>query len=77
MIASAGCASCSTLPSTSPSPIANGQSGSIHRIAAKLSGAPTVNGWTFWQVKRDGIMVPIDTLRDQYRRTAETSLQAA
>jgi modification methylase len=56
---------------------ANGQCGSIHRIAAKLSGTPAVNGWTFWHVKRDGILVPIDTLRDQYRRTAETSLQVA
>jgi modification methylase len=41
--------------------------GSIHQVGAQLEGAPSCNGWTYWQFKREGQRVPIDLLRQQVR----------
>jgi modification methylase len=41
--------------------------GSIHQVGAALEGAPSCNGWTYWHIKRDGVSVPIDVLRQQVR----------
>jgi modification methylase len=41
--------------------------GSIHQVGAALEGAPSCNGWTYWHVKRDGVSIPIDVLRQQVR----------
>ncbi len=41
--------------------------GSIHQVGAALEGAPSCNGWTYWQFKRDGKLIPIDLLRQQVR----------
>jgi modification methylase len=41
--------------------------GSIHQVGAALEGAPSCNGWTYWQFKRDGKLIPIDILRQQIR----------
>lgn len=41
--------------------------GSIHQVGARLEGAPSCNGWTYWHYKREGKMVPIDILRQQIR----------
>lgn len=42
--------------------------GSIHKLGAKLQGAPSCNGWTFWHVKQGrGELMPIDTLRQEVR----------
>ncbi|KPQ05787.1 MAG: modification methylase CcrM [Rhodobacteraceae bacterium HLUCCA12] len=41
--------------------------GSIHQVGAALEGAPSCNGWTYWQFKRDGKLIPIDLLRQQIR----------
>ncbi len=41
--------------------------GSIHQVGAKLEGAPSCNGWTYWHFRRDGKTVPIDMLRQQLR----------
>ncbi len=41
--------------------------GSIHQVGAKLEGAPSCNGWTYWHFRRDGKTVPIDLLRQQIR----------
>jgi len=41
--------------------------GSIHQVGAHLEGAPSCNGWTYWQFRRDGQKVPIDLLRQQIR----------
>ena len=41
----------------------NGERGSIHKIGASLTHAPSCNGWTFWHFERDGKLVPLDTLR--------------
>lgn len=37
--------------------------GSIHKVGAAVQNAPACNGWTFWHMERDGVLVPIDTLR--------------
>ncbi len=47
--------------------VADGVSGSIHRVGASLQGAPACNGWTFWFFERDGALVPIDLLREKVR----------
>ena len=47
--------------------IANDVKGSIHQVGAKLEGAPSCNGWTYWHFKRDGKLVSIDVLRQQIR----------
>ncbi len=47
--------------------IAHDQRGSIHQVGAALEGAPSCNGWTYWNFKRDGKRVPIDLLRQQIR----------
>jgi len=41
----------------------DGQRGSIHKIGALLTHAPSCNGWTFWHFDREGTLVPLDTLR--------------
>jgi modification methylase len=40
-----------------------GEAGSIHRIGAKVQGFEACNGWTFWHVRREGRLDPIDALR--------------
>lgn len=53
---------------------ANGISGSIHKVGAKLTGAPSCNGWTFWHFeKKFHDLEVIDSLRQQIR----TKLYAA
>ncbi|WP_108485251.1 site-specific DNA-methyltransferase [Oceaniglobus ichthyenteri] len=47
--------------------IADDVRGSIHQVGAALEGAPSCNGWTYWNFKRDGKTVPIDLLRQQIR----------
>ncbi|MAQ84658.1 site-specific DNA-methyltransferase [Psychromarinibacter halotolerans] len=42
-------------------------SGSIHQVGAALEGAPSCNGWTYWNFHREGQVVPIDVLRQQIR----------
>jgi modification methylase len=51
--------------------VADRVSGSIHRVAAALQGAPACNGWTFWFFEAKGKLVPIDILRQKVR--AETA----
>ena len=42
--------------------------GSIHKTGALAQGLPACNGWTFWHFERDGVIVSIDTLRQQMRK---------
>lgn len=37
--------------------------GSIHKMGAEAQNAPSCNGWTFWHMERDGVLVPLDMLR--------------
>ena len=39
--------------------------GSIHKVAAKILGAESCNGWTYWHYNLDGTLVPIDNLRQR------------
>lgn len=38
-------------------------SGSIHRLGAKVQGLDACNGWTFWHYEENSSLLPIDTLR--------------
>ncbi len=40
--------------------------GSIHKIAAKIMGSETCNGWTYWHYNINGSTVPIDNLRQKF-----------
>ena len=42
-----------------------GHQGSIHKVGAAVTNAPSCNGWTFWHFERDGVLVPIDALRER------------
>ncbi len=41
--------------------------GSIHKVAAKILGAESCNGWTFWYYKSGNTIKPIDDLRQRLR----------
>ena len=45
----------------------NSAEGSIHKIAAKILGTESCNGWTYWCFNRKGHKLPIDVLRQQVR----------
>ncbi len=40
--------------------------GSIHKIAAKIMGAESCNGWTYWHYNLNGSTVLIDSLRQKF-----------
>jgi len=40
--------------------------GSIHKVAAKILGAESCNGWTYWHYNINGSMKPIDNLRQRF-----------
>ena len=35
----------------------------LNKIAAKIIGAESCNGWTYWHYNANGNMIPIDDLR--------------
>ena len=37
--------------------------GSIHKVAARIMGAESYNGWTYWHCNINGSTVVIDSLR--------------
>ena len=39
--------------------------GSIHKVAAKIIGAESCNGWTYWHYNMNGSTFPIDHLRQR------------
>ena len=41
-------------------------SGSIHKVAAKIMGTESYNGWTYWYCNVGGSIVPIDNLRQRF-----------
>jgi modification methylase len=45
-----------------------GRQGSIHRLGAEVQGKAACNGWTFWHYEAQGVLQPIDVLREQARR---------
>ena len=40
--------------------------GSIHKVAAKIMGTESCNGWTYWHCDIDGSTVLIDSLRQKF-----------
>jgi modification methylase len=42
-------------------------SGSIHKLGALVQSAPACNGWTYWHLRTDKGLVPIDVLRAKVR----------
>ncbi|MBO9669433.1 MAG: site-specific DNA-methyltransferase [Sphingobium sp.] len=49
----------------------SGETGSIHGLGAKLQGAPSCNGWTFWQIEHEGKVKSLDALRQLYLLATE------
>ena len=47
----------------------NGFVASIHKVSATLLNKQSNNGWKFWYVVRNGKMISIDDLRQQYIET--------
>lgn len=45
----------------------NGESGSIHKISAYLLNKTNNNGWSYWYIERNGMLVSIDSLRYDYQ----------
>jgi len=39
------------------------ETGSIHRLGARVQGLEACNGWTFWHFEEEGALKPIDELR--------------
>lgn len=42
--------------------------GSIHKVGALVTGAESCNGWTFWHHEQNGVVAPIDSLRENIRQ---------
>jgi len=40
--------------------------GSIHKVAAKILGTESCNGWTYWYCNINGSLKPIDNLRQKF-----------
>ncbi len=59
---------------TSDSTIISGNKrGSIHKIGACVTNAPSCNGWTFWHFEKNGILCALDVLRSEYNDTMKTN----
>ena len=41
--------------------------GSIHKLGAMAQSAPACNGWTYWHIRTDKGLTPIDVLRAKMR----------
>jgi len=52
------------------------QSGSIHKLGALLTNAPSCNGWTFWHLQGPSGLQPIDTVRAVVRAEMAEAAQA-
>ena len=50
---------------------AEAETGSIHGLGAKVQGAPSCNGWTYWHIEHEGELKPIDAIRKLYLLATE------
>ncbi|MDE2437291.1 MAG: site-specific DNA-methyltransferase [Sphingomonadales bacterium] len=51
--------------------VSGAESGSIHGLGAKLQGAPSCNGWSFWHIEHQGESKPLDAIRQLYLLATE------
>ena len=51
--------------------VSGNDTGSIHGLGAKLQGAPSCNGWTFWHIEHEGEVKPLDAIRQLYLLATE------
>ncbi|MBX9643082.1 MAG: site-specific DNA-methyltransferase [Novosphingobium sp.] len=51
--------------------LAGEDSGSIHGLGAKVQGAPSCNGWTYWHIEHEGELKPLDAVRKLYLLATE------
>lgn len=51
--------------------VSDAETGSIHGLGAKLQGAPSCNGWTFWHIEHEGELKPLDAIRQLYLLATE------
>jgi modification methylase len=51
--------------------LSEADSGSIHGLGAKVQGAPSCNGWTFWHIEHEGELKPLDAVRQLYLLATE------
>ncbi len=51
--------------------LAGADSGSIHGLGAKLQGAPSCNGWSYWHIEHEGELKPLDAIRQLYLLATE------
>jgi len=49
------------------------ETGSIHRLGARVQGLDACNGWTFWHFEDQGALKPIDELRQVARRSVQAA----
>ena len=42
--------------------------GSIHSVGAKVQGTESCNGWSFWHIKMENKLYPLDHLREKIRK---------
>jgi modification methylase len=45
--------------------------GSIHKVGAMMESQPACNGWTYWHIRTDRGLQPIDVLRARIRATMD------
>ncbi|KMS59549.1 modification methylase [Novosphingobium barchaimii LL02] len=45
--------------------------GSIHGVGSAVQDAPSCNGWTFWHLEHDGVVKPLDAIRQLYLLATE------
>jgi DNA modification methylase len=57
--------------------VCSGMTGSIHSLGTQVSGRERTNGWNFWYVEREGKLLSVDKLRDDYRKRLPRSFQSA
>ncbi|MEY4160322.1 MAG: hypothetical protein RLZZ136_943 [Pseudomonadota bacterium] len=51
--------------------VSGAETGSIHGLGAKLQGAPSCNGWTYWHIEHEGVSKPLDAIRQLYLLATE------
>ncbi len=56
---------------TDGSLLCGAESGSIHGLGAKLQGAPSCNGWSFWYIEHEGELKVLDAIRQLYLLSTE------